>query len=301
MEDVEDLQWQLNKKIYFPDAQDQHEEYEEARARGYSMVNLTEQVHTWRLICIAYFLLHGRHMVVDQSLKEQKEKGMAPKLSLERVEKKRKELWYGLHEGKVRLESLLQGGTSQAGGLNFQLREVEKFYNINVEEDSLVQRMHFDKVKFELRTRELFFSEILSLMTTERFFKRFINAKKYIILFSGCALEEAYQGIMLVWKERQNAGMRHKIANELKEPFKNMSFRANRDKRKDYITTTTRKIEEYSRRGETDAQGVFLLRTRPEYVNIITETRTELNKFYGRENILLRLEGTTGEVGEGDQ
>ena len=86
-------------------------------------------------------------------------------------------------------------------------------------------------------------------MTSDKYFRRLVNVKKYLILFFVCALEDAYSVAQLVWREKRQEGSRGELQNELKETVRGVTFESDSKKRREYIKSTAGKIEDYSRRG----------------------------------------------------
>lgn len=118
--------------------------------------------------------------------------------------------------------------------------------------------MRFEKIISELWVRDVLVKEIGSLILNDRYFKKLLNAKKYIFMLLISSISYCYQLWLPMQQSRDLPTLKQMMIAIRGSEYRKLSFERERERKKNYIDSTRNKLAEYQTRD--DQQKKYLAR-----------------------------------------
>lgn len=110
--------------------------------------------------------------------------------------------------------------------------------------------MRFEKIISELWVRDVLVKEIGSLILNDRYFKKLLNAKKYIFMLLISSISYCYQLWLPMQQSRDLPTLKQMLIAIRSSEYRKLSFERERERKKNYIDSTRNKLAEYQTRDD---------------------------------------------------
>ena len=87
----------------------------------------------------------------------------------------------------------------------------------------MLDRIHFQKIELELWIREVMGKELVTIMLNDKYFRRMINCKRYLMMFGSTSIHLAYDLLITYIHSEKDFSMRKGIINQLRN-YMHLSF-----------------------------------------------------------------------------